>query len=188
MTTIAAIQGADFAVVAFDSMVSEAEEKIFILPRSMPKVVKLDNCILGAAGDLRAVNLISTFPLPIPKPNLSGSELDIWVGRTFVSGLKDLFDSSGYEKDNEHGSTIILIANFTIYEIGTSYEWLRDDRGIYSIGSGSHYALGYLRGLGPDVRRDFSSAEAAVRRAVELAADLDPMTGGPIYSEWLRRG
>lgn len=188
MTTLAAIQGDDFAVVAFDSLVSEAEEKIFILPRSMPKVVKLDNCILGAAGDLRAVNLISTFPLPYPDPKLSEKELDLWVGRTFVPSLQELFEDSGYEKDNEHGSTVIAVLNYTIYEIGTSYEWLRDDRGIYSTGTGSHYALGYLRGLGPDVRKDLSSAETAARRAVELAAELDPTTGGPVYSEWLRRG
>lgn len=183
MTTIAAIQGADFAVVAFDSMVSEGEEKMFILPRSLPKVVKIDNCIFGAAGDLRAVNLISTFPLPYPDPKLFGRELDLWVGRTFIPKLQEIFEDSGYEKDNEHGSTIIAVLNCVIYEIGTSYEWLRDDRGIYATGTGSNYALGYLWGCGEEIKKDLPSAQAAARRALELSVEMDPMTGGPVYIE-----
>jgi ATP-dependent protease HslVU (ClpYQ) peptidase subunit len=187
MTTIAAIQGDDFAVVAFDSMVSEGGEKVFILPRSLPKVVKVNDSILGAAGDLRAVNLISTFELSIPEPELRGRELDMWFGQTFVPDLKELFEDSGYEKENEHESTIIAVMNCTIFEVGTSYEWLRDDRGVYSIGSGSPYAMGYLRGLGSGVLKDFVAARDAVVRAVELAVEMDPMTGGPVYVEYLKR-
>lgn len=185
MTTIAAVQGDDFAVVAFDSMVSEAEEKIFILPRDLPKVVKIGDCILGAAGDLRAVNLISTYDLPVPEPHLHGRNLDLWVSQTFIPDLKDLFDEAGYEKDHEHGSTILAVLNCTIYEIGTLYEWLRDVRGVYSIGTGSPYAMGYLRGQGPGILKDFVSARDAVVRAVELSVEMDPMTGGPVYFEEL---
>lgn len=187
MTTIAAVQGDDFAVVAFDSMVSEGEEKVFTLPRDLPKVVKVNDCILGAAGDLRAVNLISIYDLPIPDPRLRGRELDLWFGRTFVSELKELFDDSGYEKESEHGSTILAVVNCTIYEVGTSYEWLRDARGVYSIGTGSPYAMGFLRGQGPGIAKDFVAAREAVVRAVELAIEMDPMTGGPVCVEELRR-
>jgi len=187
MTTIAAIQGENFAVVAFDSMVCEGDEKIFILPRDLPKVVKINDCILGAAGDLRAVNLISTFDLPIPEPKLRGRNLDLWVGRTFVPELKELFEESGYEKEDQHESTILAVLNCTIYEIGTSYEWLRDDRGIYAIGSGSPYTIGYLRGCGPEITKDFFNARDAVVRAVELAVEMDPTTGGPVYFEELHR-
>ena len=185
MTTIAAVQGADFAVVAFDSLVSEAEEKIFYLPRSLPKVVRKDNCILGAAGDLRAVNLISTFDLPTPSQELRGGKLDVWVGRTFVPKLKDLFEESGYEKDDEHGSTIILVVNCTIYEIGTSYEWLRDERGFYTTGTGGFYAAGFLLGAGPDIHTNLESARTAALRSVEIAAALDPLTGGDVHFEEL---
>lgn len=185
MTTIAAVQGDDFVAVAFDSMVSEGEEKIFFLPPSLPKVVKVDDYIIGAAGDLRAVNLVSTYAMPLPPPELRERSLDLWVGQEFVPSLKELFDEHGYEKDNEHGSTILCALNRTVYEIGTSYEWLRDDRGIYAIGTGSHYALGFLRGAGDGIRKDLTSACDAVVRAVELAAELDPMTGGRVSLEIL---
>jgi ATP-dependent protease HslVU (ClpYQ) peptidase subunit len=187
VTTIAAVQGEDFAVVAFDSMVCEGEEKVFTLPRDLPKVVKVNGCILGAAGDLRAVNLISTYDLSVPNPNLRGRELDLWFGRTFVPELKELFDDSGYDKEDEHGSTVLAVVNCTIYEIGTSYEWLRDARGIYSIGTGSPYALGFLRGQGSSLFKDFVAAREAAVRAVELSVEMDPMTGGPVCVEELRR-
>ena len=187
MTTIAAIQGDDFAVVAFDSMVSEGGEKIFVLPRSMPKVVKIEDCIMGAAGDLRAVNLISTFFLPVPDPEVEGRDLDLWVGRTFVPSLKELFEDSGYDNENEHGSTLIVVLNCTIYEIGTSYEWLRDARGVYTAGTGGDFAMSHLIGAGRDIFKDFSLACDTAVRAVEIAAELDPMTNGPVFYETVQK-
>lgn len=187
MTTIAAIQGDDFVVVAFDSMVSDDDSKIFTLPRSMPKVARRKNCLLGAAGDLRAVNLLSTFTLPVPGAGLQGRDLDLWVGRTFVPDLKTLFQDAGYEKDNTHGSTIIIAVNYTIYEIGSDYEWLRDSRGIYSIGTGGNFAIAHLAMAGPDITKDFSLARETAVEAVELAAELDLRTGRPVYVETLKK-
>lgn len=183
MTTIVALQGADFAVVAFDSMVSEGDEKVFYLPRDLPKVVRVGDCIFGAAGDLRAVNLLSTFDLPSPDPKLRGKNLDLWVGKTFVPSLQELFDDAGYDKDNEQASTILLVANCTIYEIGTAYEWLRDECGFYTSGSGAPYAAGFLLSLGDTFRKSLDVARDSAVRAVEIASILDPMTGGRIDTE-----
>lgn len=187
VTTIAAIQGDDFVVVAFDSMVSDGDDKIFTLPRSMPKVVRKRNCIYGAAGDLRAVNLLSTFTLPTPGAGVQGRDLDLWVGRTFVPDLKTLFQESGYEKENTHGSTILIAVNYTIYEIGSEYEWLRDARGIYSVGTGGNFALAHLVMAGPEINKDFSLAREAAVEAVELAAELDARTSMPVYVETLKK-
>jgi hypothetical protein len=58
LTTIAAIQGPSWAAIAYDSRVTE-ENRIFVLPKDAGKVVKNGQYIFGAAGDMRAVNLLA---------------------------------------------------------------------------------------------------------------------------------
>ena len=49
MTTIAAIQGEGWAVVAYDSRVTE-ENRSYVLPKDAGKVVRNGGYIFGAAG------------------------------------------------------------------------------------------------------------------------------------------
>jgi hypothetical protein len=66
LTTIAAIQGEGWAVIGYDSRVTE-DNRIFVLPKDSGKVVKNGHYIFGAAGDMRAVNLLAhTFKPPVP--------------------------------------------------------------------------------------------------------------------------
>jgi len=187
VTTIAALQGSGFAVVAFDSMVTEGEDKKYLLPRDIPKVVRTKNCLLGAAGDLRAVNLLSNLDLPEPPNNFFGKDLDVWVAKTFVPELKSMFHEAGYEKDNEQPSTILLVANSTVFEIGSNYDWMRDSRGIYAMGTGGGYALGYLYSVGDPSRLTLAAAKDAVIQAVKVAVEFDPCTSEPVYAEIHKR-
>ena len=63
MTTIAAIQGEGWAVVAYDSRVCE-DNRSFILPKDAGKVVRNGQYILGAAGDMRALRLLTSSTVP----------------------------------------------------------------------------------------------------------------------------
>lgn len=180
MTTIVGVQGDGFAVLGYDSLVTD-DDRRYILPKSMPKVIKRDRSLFGVAGDLRALNLVSTGYLPIPSRSLGGRKLDNWVGRTFIPALRFLFDRSGYEKDGQHGSTLLIALNCVIFEIGTNYEYLRDDRGIYAIGSGGNTAMGSLAGSSPDIRKDISVARAAAKLAVEVSTKFDMGSGLPAH-------
>lgn len=72
MTTIVAIQGENFAVVCSDSRISDVEEsghiaQINTLREGSSKVAVNGKYLLGAAGDLRAINILHhAFNPPTP--------------------------------------------------------------------------------------------------------------------------
>jgi len=93
VTTIAAIQGEGWAVVAYDSRVTE-ENRAYVLPKDAGKVVRNGSYILGAAGDMRAVNLLAhTLKPPVPAPTDVGIKLDKFISSKFVPALKACFSN-----------------------------------------------------------------------------------------------
>lgn len=185
MTTIAAIQGKNFAVVAFDSMVTEDNGRSFILPADMPKVIRDENCLFGSAGDLRIINLLSISNFDKPSSNLRGRALDVWFGGIFIQELREILEE-GMVREKESGSyegNVLAVFNSTIYEVGPNYEWLRSTDGIYAVGSGGSYALGNLQAAGPKIHKNFLLAEQAAQRAVEAAIKYDYRSRGPVRTE-----
>jgi ATP-dependent protease HslVU (ClpYQ) peptidase subunit len=180
MTTIAAIQGENWAVVGYDSRVTEDNSRIYTLPKDNGKLIKNGQYLLGAAGDLRAVNLISyVFKPPTINPTSYGTKLDKFITTHFIPDLKRCFEENSYSKDGEHDSQLLVIVNSTIYEIGEDYSWAHDESGIYAVGSGAHYALGAMHSALESRKRTLSSAKTIVRQALTIASKLDPSTGGP---------
>lgn len=181
MTTIAAIQGEHWAVIGYDARVTE-EDRIYTLPQHGGKLVKNGSYLLGAAGDLRAVNLLAhVFKPPTISPSTYGLKLDKFISTSFIPELKKCFEENSYSKDGEFDSQILVLINGTIYEIGSDYSWAHDETGIYSIGSGSSYALGSLIATLETRKRTLATAKTLVRQAVNIAARLDPSTGTPVY-------
>jgi ATP-dependent protease HslVU (ClpYQ) peptidase subunit len=182
MTTIAAIQGDGWAVVGFDSQITE-DSRIFLLPSAAGKVAQNGPYILGAAGDLRAINLLHhTFRPPAPAPTERGLKLDKFISTKFVPALKSCFDEAQYGEKGSHESSIIAVVNGTVYEIGADYDWCHDQRGIYAVGTGSSYALGSLYESNDGrKRRTLTAARANLRSALTIASLLDINTGGTIH-------
>ena len=188
MTTIAAVQGKNFAVVAFDSMVTEENGRSFILPADMPKVVRDEDCLFGAAGDLRIINLLSIANFDKPSPSLRGRALDVWVGGIFIQELREVIEEGIREKEGSgsYEGNVLAVFNSTVYEIGPNYEWLRSTNGIYAVGSGGSYALGNLQAADPDIHKNCFLAEQAARRAVKAAIKYDYRSRGPVRTEIVR--
>ena len=182
MTTIAAIQGDGWAVVGFDSRVTE-DGRVFTLPAGSGKVVERGPWLLGAAGDVRAINLVSHVlrpPVP-PHPGVERAELDAFFSTKFVPALKNCFDQAQYGEKGEQDSQVIAVVRGVVYVVGSSYDWAPDESGTYAIGSGGDYALGALaRGEDRRKNRTPQAARDAVRRAVEIAARFDAETGPPV--------
>jgi len=143
MTTIAAVQGKGWAVVGFDSRVSD-DNRIYQLPKNQGKVVQNGAYLLGAAGDMRAINLLSDVLVPPTPPHIIDKELDKFISTKFIPALKKCFDDAQYGEKGEHDSAIIAVVNGVIYDIGSEYDWCRDAHGLYAVGTGSQYALGAL--------------------------------------------
>jgi ATP-dependent protease HslVU (ClpYQ) peptidase subunit len=182
LTTIAAIQGDGWAVVGFDSRVTE-DGRVFTLPVGSGKVVERGPWLLGAAGDVRAINLVSHVlktPSP-PPPGVSRAELDVFFSTKFVPALKSCFDEAQYGEKGEQDSQVVAVVHGVVYVVGSSYDWAPDASGTYAIGSGGAYALGSIaRGEDRRKNRTPQAARDAVRRAVEIAARFDADTGAPV--------
>jgi ATP-dependent protease HslVU (ClpYQ) peptidase subunit len=178
MTTLAAIQGDGWVVVGYDSRVTE-DNRFYILPKDAPKLVRNGSYLLSAAGDMRAINLLAhTFKPPAPTINEVGERLDRFITNKFIPALKSCLEENGYGKDDQE-SYFLVIVNATVYEIGTDFSWARDIHGIYSIGSGSAYALGAIYAQMSGKKRTLPLSRSIVKNALQVAAQLDPGTGEP---------
>lgn len=196
MTTIVGIQGDTFAVVCSDSRVSSFDEsglafQITTLGAGTSKIATNGKYILGAAGDVRAINILHhAFTPPTPPANAYGKKLDQFITRQFIPSLRHVFDEQGYslpERENsdhlaEHSSTIIVVVHGTLYIIEGDYSWTSDTSGIYAIGTGSSYALGALQALVGGKKLSAQQAKTAGVKALTVASKFDPYTGSPFQS------
>ena len=73
----------------------------------------------------------------------------------------------------------MTLVNGTVYEISEDYAWSRDASGVYSMGSGSSYALGALQVLLPTPDFTLEAAKDAVRQALTVASKFDLYTAPP---------
>lgn len=185
MTTICAVQGKGWVVVGWDSNVADDGGRAYLADKSWSKVAQRNNWLLGAAGDVRAINLLHHQFEP-PKTDLVGAKLDKFVTATVIPSLRDVFDSNGYistvrSAGEQHGSELLLVVNGTVFEIGSDWSWCRDSDGMYAIGSGGDYALGYL--YGQPRFSDPEKAREGVLKALGIAARFDRYTGAPFYAK-----
>lgn len=196
MTTIVGIQGDGYAVVGADTQISSFDDsgssyQISTLGSSSAKIGLNGKYILGAAGDLRAINLLHhAFQPPTPTPGLRGKKLDAFITTKFIPSLRACFDAYGYSppdgKDKEHsaeqGSSILVVINSTIYIIENDYAWTSEANGLYATGTGSSYALGALQILVAGKKLTAGQAKAAVAKALSTASRFDAYTGGPFQT------
>lgn len=198
MTTIVGIQGNGYAVIASDSRIASTDEsgsiyQVTTLSNRLSKISQNGRYIIGAAGDLRAINLLHhVFVPPTPGLSTTGSNLDRFMVKQFVPALRTCFDTAGYNSANkdspnlaEYESTIIVAINGMIYIIDGDYSCLSDRMGIYAIGSGAAYALGSLHSLIGKKELTITQAKNISMRSLGVAAKFDPYTGPP-YSAFVQ--
>jgi ATP-dependent protease HslVU (ClpYQ) peptidase subunit len=180
MTTVAAIQGNGWSVVGYDSRVTTVSEggRYYTLPKKNGKVVKHGEFLIGMAGDLRAINIVTYIFKAPPIPRTAINNLDKYIIGTFLPALKDCLEDNGINTKEGSGSDFIILLRGKVYEIGEHFEWSPDTTNIYSLGSGSSYALGSMYST---LEKDFTLEEAkySIRKSLEVASQLDPFTGNP---------
>lgn len=193
MTTIVAIQGDGYAVLGTDSRISSFDAsglayQITTLGSGTSKLGSNGKYILGAAGDVRAINILHhAFNPPTPPATAKGKKLDAFITNKFVPTLRECFESQGYampdNEDKEHmaqqNSTIVVAIHGIIYVIESDYGWTSDSNGIYAVGTGAPYALGALHSLLGSRSVDIPTAKRTVTKALGIAAKFDPYTGSP---------
>ena len=189
MTTVLAAQGEGWSVVGFDSQVSDENGRVFFLGQGSSKIAKNGPYLLGAAGDVRAINILAhAFNPPKPGP-LVGARHDRFITSKFVPELRACFEDHGYaareaKERASHGSVVLALVNGAIYEIDEDYSWVRDATGIYAAGSGGDYALGAMHAmLGQSVvdAAGIDKIKKMVREAVTIGTRLDSGSGGTVH-------
>ena len=196
MTTIVAIQGDGFAMICCDSRISDVDNSGYIsqvstLREGTSKVALNGKYLLGAAGDLRAINILHhAFTQPPPPAGIKGKKLDQFFTVKFIPALRECFESQGYatpDKDEkmhmaEHDSLVIVAVCGNVYVVDGDYSWLSDTSGVYALGSGSSYALGALTALIPKTALTVQTAKKTALKAMSIASRFDPHTGSPFHT------
>lgn len=199
MTTILAVQGDGWAVLGADSRIVDGTRS-YEMARGFTKLVKNGNYILGAAGDLRAINIIHHAFEPPACKQLTGAELDKFMTSEFLPALRECFEDEGYGETTrrtdmtaatkrapaQHESELLVAVNGVIYEIGSDYSWTRELRSVYGVGSGSSYALGAAYSLLAGGKSEsLDAAKQLVKASLAVAARLDIYTSAPftVYSQ-----
>jgi ATP-dependent protease HslVU (ClpYQ) peptidase subunit len=184
MTTIVGIQGKGWALVAAESLIVGGDQKF--MATGMDKVVEKGEYVFAFAGDAIAGDIaLHSWNAPkIPR----GVNLDKFMMTDILPSLKQAYADYGYDPapksaDNDPkdgaGFDALLCIKGKIYQIDNDFSWVRDDRGIYGVGSGGSYALGALSRatLSPTNTR---TAANEARKAIEISISFDINSGGKV--------
>lgn len=192
MTTIVGIQGDGFAIVCTDSRIASdgGSGTLTTLGQGMNKVAQNGPYLLGAAGDVRAINILHhVFTPPTPPANLRGKKLDAFMTARFIPALRECLEKQGYgyfDKDALYqagfDSVIIAVIHSTVYIIDGDYSWASDSNGIYAIGSGADYAIGAMNALLPKSKLSLHNAKNICVKALATASKYDSGTGAPYHT------
>ena len=194
MTTILGYQGDNYALICSDSRISSMDSSGFtsqISTFGAAKVALNGHYLLGAAGDVRAINILHhVFTPPPPPKSARGNKLDKFITNTFIPALRTCFETSGYASPTnteslhlaEQGSTILVAVNGAIYIIDGDYSWASDTNGLYALGTGAEYALGAMQALDKTRKLQVAAAKGILLKSITIAAKFDPHTGSPFHS------
>ena len=177
MTTIVGIEGIDYALLVADSQITE--DNLVTLATSTPKIVEVGKYLLGISGDTRPGDILSYNWKP---PVYKGEDPVLFMGRKVIPSILAAFNDSSYDyskADKDGGFDYLLSFNGNIFRVACDLSFFQSSLGIYGIGSGGQFALGYLYGVRKnDVEVEYARRHA--RKAVEIASVLDANTGKPL--------
>lgn len=173
MTTIIGVEYANRCVVLGDSRVV-GDSKIYFHP-DMVKVVTNGNFIIGAAGDVRALQVIlHTWKPPVAVAKDKDNLFQFMISKV-VPSLKQQLTEYGLldtkSADKEFELYVLIAFNGNIFEIDSDFAVSRSESGYYGIGTGGDYALGALY------------AGATPEQAASIAALNDSKTAEPFIIE-----
>jgi ATP-dependent protease HslVU (ClpYQ) peptidase subunit len=198
MTTIIGLQGKGWSIIGSDSKISSFDDQGYItsqttLPKHSSKVTEKNGYLLGAAGDVRAINLLHhVYEPPSARYATTREKIDQHITKRVIPTLRQCFDEQGFsppekgDRDHkaEHNSTVIVSLKARIYVIESDYSWTEDGAGVYVIGTGHQFARAAMHMLldGTDLNKlNQKRAIPLVEKSLEVACLYDPYSGGPFH-------
>jgi ATP-dependent protease HslVU (ClpYQ) peptidase subunit len=180
MTTIAAIEGDGWSVIAADSQSSDSDGFCINIPAG--KIFENNGIIVAGAGSVRGINLLQ---YAWESPPIKITDIDKYVTSILVPSIRRCFDNASYEfkRDDsavENDNIFLLCIQGKMYRLDEDYSWERTDEGIYVAGSGERFALGALAALDAGNITTVAQAKNILRKALKVASKYDAFTGGEI--------
>ena len=185
VTTLAAIQGPNFVVMAADSQVTEGDQRIISV--QTPKIVHVDGYMLGVTGDSRPGDILTYSWRP---PTYRGEHPVDFMGAKVIPSMHKAFRENGYDlpgKDSDNTFSYLVSFNAYLFSVADDLSFNCTEVGLFAAGSGGNYALGYLYSL---PRRSYNTellSRVAAEQAVKIGCVLDINTAPPIQVEVQRR-
>ena len=178
MTTLVAIEIADRVVFAADSQITEDNQRT--IATTTPKLIPVGQYILGIVGDSRPGDILAYNWKP---PSYKGADPVQWMGKKVMPSILAAFKENGYDpfeavKEKDAGFDYLVSFSGNVFHIATDLSFIKSDIGIYGLGSGGAYAIGYLYAHLGSFR--IANVERHARKAVEIASILDINTCPPI--------
>lgn len=178
MTTLVAIQLEDLAVLAADSQITE--DSMRTISTSTPKIIHVGKYLLGITGDARPGDILTYNWSP---PKYTGADPIQWMGKKILPSILTAFKENGYDpydssKEKDSGFDYILAFDSNVFHIASDLSFIKSDNGIYGLGTGGAYTLGYLYDrVG---RLNSNNVARHAERAVQIACLLDTNSCPPI--------
>lgn len=159
MSTILAVQRLGFVELGWDSLTTAGNEKYE--DAGGQKVFKKDGLIFGVAGDVAHGNTVEVAKLP----TYNGGDARHWIMKDLVPALRAAFEERGLDSED---SAMIVVVNQLAFRLAANWAVVKPSHGLLAIGSGGDYAVGAY------------ASKPDMRNAIQVAALLDPYTGGYI--------
>ena len=178
MTTLVGIQIEDMVILAADSQITE--DNLRTISSTTPKIINVGRYLLGLVGDSRPGDILAYNWKP---PVYKGSDPVQWMGKKIMPSILKAFKENGYDpyeanKDKEAGFDYLVAFDGNLFHIATDLSFIQSDKGVYGLGSGGAYALGYLYDRVD--RLTLGNIDQHAERAVQIASILDINTCPPI--------
>jgi ATP-dependent protease HslVU (ClpYQ) peptidase subunit len=172
MTTILAVATPQGSYMGADSQITDGDKRI--LSPSTPKIVKVGKYLLGISGDCRPGDVLMYNWKP---PAYDGTDPVKFMGRKVVPSIIAAFKAQGYDYTKEGTSYSYLIAFAgNVFEIGDDLSMSQSSDGIYGVGSGSPYGLGFLACS--------ENPKDEILKALQVSAKYDINTSEPFQLEY----
>jgi ATP-dependent protease HslVU (ClpYQ) peptidase subunit len=180
VTTLAAVQGDGWAVIAADSQSSDGDGFAINIPTG--KMFKNNELIIAGAGQVRGINLLEH---GWDAPAVKLKNLDKYVTSILVPSMRKCFSMADYEykrdgESVENDNIWIVAIQGQIYRIESDYSWERNSSNLYVAGSGERFALGALEAMDAGNVTTTTQAKNFLRKAIRIAAKYDAYSGGEI--------
>ena len=178
VTTLIGIELANKSVLCADSQITE--DNLRTISTATPKIISVGRYLLGIVGDSRPGDILTYNWNP---PTYKGADPIQWMGKKIMPSILAAFKENGYDpyeatKDKDSGFDYLVSFNGNLFHIACDLSFIKSDHNLYGLGTGGHFALGYLYSVVDTLT--LGSVKRHAERALTIASILDVNTHLPL--------